>query len=458
MRKRNNRHYSIYIAWILLLLCLITGLKSGLEKNAAGKKESYPGISIQSRWEELWKTVSSKDREEESESKDKTPEKDADSQRNIRVLIMTDGYQQIVHREVEISAAGGLRIEKKDGLEETAGNEKIKITKEDTGFQNGKIRIQAIDGGEITVSSIRRGYGNPSYAGTLDLYATSEGIVMVNELPLENYLCKVVPSEMPASYQKEALKAQAICARSYAYRQIMDYAYPEYQAHVNDSTDYQVYNNSASQQAATEAVQETAGKVLKYNGNIITAYYYSTSCGKTTTMAAWGTKEKAENAYLQSVEVKDENGDYERNLPWYRWEAKIQAKTLSNLIGLNTGKDIGTLQNINILENGPGGVVLTIEAAGDKGSVRVSTENKIRRALGGKGYTIIKQDGTKVKSSKLLPSAFFTINKSGDTFVIKGGGFGHGIGMSQTGANEMAKCGKNYQEILTFFYQGVTIG
>ena len=68
---------------------------------------------------------------------------------------------------------------------------------------------------------------------------------MVNELPLENYLCKVVPSEMPASYQKEALKAQAICARSYAYRQIMDYAYPEYQAHVNDSTDYQVYNNSA---------------------------------------------------------------------------------------------------------------------------------------------------------------------------------------------------------------------
>ena len=110
------------------------------------------------------------------------------------------------------------------------------------------------------------------------------------------------------------------------------------------------------------------------------------------------------------------------------------------------------------MENGPGGVVLTIEAVGDKGSVRVSTENKIRRAFGGKGYTIIKHDGTQVKSSKLLPSAFFTINKSGDTFVIQGGGFGHGIGMSQTGANEMAKCGKNYHEILTFFYQGVTIG
>lgn len=109
--------------------------ESRVRKNAAGKKESYPGISIQSRWEELWKTVSSKDREEESESKDKTPEKDADPQRNIRVLIMTDGYQQIVHREVEISAAGGLRIEKKDGLEETAGNEKLRSQKKIRDFK-----------------------------------------------------------------------------------------------------------------------------------------------------------------------------------------------------------------------------------------------------------------------------------------------------------------------------------
>ena len=342
-------------------------------------------------------------------------------------------------------------------MEETAGNEKIKITKEDTGFQNGKIRIQAIDGGEITVRSIRRGYGNPSYAGALDLYATSEGVVMVNELPLENYLCKVVPSEMPASYQKEALKAQAICARSYAYRQIMDYAYPEYQAHVNDSTDYQVYNNSASQQAATEAVQETAGKVLKYNGNIITAYYYSTSCGKTTTMAAWGTKEKAENAYLQSVEVKDQTGDYERNLPWYRWEADIDQNTLSKMIAENTKKNIGTVQSLEVTKSGPGGAALQIKVSGDLGTVVVATENKIRRALGGSGYEIKKQDGTDVKGSRLLPSAFFKVEKKGNTFKIKGGGYGHGIGMSQNGANEMAKKGKNYQQILQMFYPGTTI-
>ena len=457
MRKRNNRHYSIYIAWILLLLCLITGLKSGLEKNAAGKKESYPGISIQSRWEELWKTVSSKDREEESESKDKTPEKDADSQRNIRVLIMTDGYQQIVHREVEISAAGGLRIEKKDGLEETAGNEKIKITKEDTGFQNGKIRIQAIDGGEITVSSIRRGYGNPSYAGTLDLYATSEGVVMVNELPLENYLCKVVPSEMPASYQKEALKAQAICARSYAYRQIMDYAYPEYQAHVNDSVEYQVYNNSYPADTATQAVKDTTGQVVWYQGNVASTYYFSTSCGETTDMTAWGGEVNESNAYLQSISVCGDVGDYEKDLPWYQWTAEISSERMAALLSNYAGKDLGTLERVEVTRRGDGDVAAELTAVGTGGSITVETENKIRTALGGNGYSIVRNDGQNVDSQRLLPSAFISIEKKANSYVIRGGGYGHGIGMSQNGANEMAKNGKNYMEILKLFYQNVEI-
>ena len=100
---------------------------------------------------------------------------------------------------------------------------------------------------------------------------------------------------------------------------------------------------------------------------------------------------------------------------------------------------------------------MQIKAEGDKGSVTVDTENKIRKALGGNGYEIKKQDGTTVKSGTLLPSAFFTVEKSGNMFKIKGGGYGHGIGMSQNGANEMAKKGKNYQEILQMFYPGTTI-
>ena len=455
MRRRNKKHYSIYIAWILLLLCVIGGLKAGIEESAVGKEQTHSEISIQSRWEELLKSVSEKKNDKKKDQK-KSESTEA-AQKNIRILLMTDGYKQIVHKELKVSATGGLIIEKTGTREETAENEKITITKEDVGFQNGKIRVTAKDGGEMVVSSIRRGYGNPSYAGILDLYATSEGIVIINELPVESYLCKVVPSEMPASYQKEALKAQAVCARNYAERQMEDYAYPEYQAHVNDSTDYQVYNNSAQQDASTEAVRETAGEVLKYKGNIVTTYYYSTSCGKTTTMKAWGTSENESNGYLQSVEVKDKNGDYEKSLPWYRWEADIDQNTLSKMIAENTKKNIGTVQSLEVTKSGPGGAALQIKVSGDLGTVVVDTENKIRRALGGSGYEIKKQDGTAVKGSRLLPSAFFKVEKKGNTFKIKGGGYGHGIGMSQNGANEMAKKGKNYQQILQMFYPGTTI-
>ena len=370
---------------------------------------------------------------------------------------MTDGYKQLVHKKIEVSASGGLLIEKNGTKEETGENEKITITREDSGLQNGKIRIEAKDGGEISILSIQRGYGTPEYPGSLELYATSEGIVIINELPVEKYLYKVVPSEMPASYQKEALKAQTVCARNYAYRQIEDYAYPEYQAHVNDSTDYQVYNNSAPQDTSTEAVQETAGEILKYNGNIVTTYYYSTSCGKTTTMKAWGTDENEGNGYLQSVEIKDETGDYEKELPWYRWEADIDQDTLTGLIEQNTKKNIGVVQTLEVTKTGPGGVALQIKAGGECGSITVDTENKIRRALGGNGYKIKRQDGTTVESGTILPSAFFKVEKEGNIFKIKGGGYGHGIGMSQNGANEMAKKGKNYQEILQMFYPGTTI-
>ena len=262
---------------------------------------------------------------------------------------------------------------------------------------------------------------------------------------------------MPASYEIEALKAQAVCARSYAYQQMQSYGYPEYEAHVNDSTDYQVYGNSQAQESTNRAVMETQGQVVRYQGQIVTTYYYSTSCGKTAGLEAWGTESNEGNQYLQSVEVKDEEGDYEAGLPWYRWEAKIPVGTLSNLVSQNTGKNIGTLQNIEITKSGAGGVALEICAEGDAGTATVGTENKIRRALGGSGYEIVKQDGTTAASSALLPSAFFTIRKEGDMFVISGGGFGHGIGMSQNGANEMAKKGKSYIDILTLFFQDVEI-
>lgn len=377
----------------------------------------------------------------------------------IRVLIKTNGFQEMTHAEAKLQAAGGLRITAGDEEKECQAGEVFTIAPDDALFQKGTVKVSAkIPGEKIAVLSLSRGYGTPSYRGSFELFSSAEGIVLVNELPVEEYLYAVVPSEMPSSYEMEALKAQAVCARSYAYNQMQSMSYPEYNAHVDDSTSFQVYGNSEEKESTIQAVKETSGEKLWYQGKVVTAYYYSTSCGRSTGVEAWGTTSGEQNKYLQSVNICREDGSaYEAGLPWYRWKAVIPESTLSNLIELNTATEIGVLQNVIVTKQGAGGVVTQIVAEGDAGKVTVDTENKIRRALGGSGYQIEKQDGTKTDSQKLLPSAFFQIEKQNGNYVINGGGFGHGIGMSQNGANEMAKCGKTYIEILQLFYQGIEV-
>lgn len=375
----------------------------------------------------------------------------------IRVVIKTNGFQSIAHSKIEVSAQSGLIVSHKAQTETLDGI--LALTPDDSRFQAGTLCIEPKNPDErITINSITRGYGTPSYRGKLELFATAEGIVIVNELPLEEYLYAVVPSEMPASYEPEALKCQAVCARSYAHCQMLAFGYPEYSAHVDDSVSYQVYGNSQEQETTIRAVQETTGQRLWNQNQVVKTYYYSTSCGHSTSIEAWGSTLDDSNQYLKGVSICNEEGKaYEENLPWYRWKAVVPEQTMSNLIELNTGKEIGSLQNISVTKQGVGGVVLQIVATGSKGKVTVETENKIRSALGGSGYEIKKQDGTIVKSTKLLPSAFFTIAKSGESYIIEGGGYGHGIGMSQNGANEMAKAGKTYDEILQFFYPGTEV-
>ena len=440
-KKKNRMHLGMVLMMVVFVVVVLT---KGLENKSAS--ETFNTTEEKSKENNV---TSENNKNNESNSSITTDNP------NIRVLLMTNGYRGTVHPEVILTSKSDMKLYYGEKTETIKAGEKLTIKPDNERFTQGKITIESEK--KITISSLERGYGTPSYSGTLELWSTAEGVVIINELPVETYLCGVVPSEMPASYELEALKAQAVCARSYAYRQMEEYGYPEYEAHVNDSTDYQVYGNSKQQDSTTKAVKSTCGETVRYNDEIVTTYYYSTSCGRTTTVEAWGTKPSRKNAYLQSVNVCDENGDYEKNLPWYEWTATIPVETLSNLIGLNTGKDIGTLKSVKVTKRGPGDIALKIKAVGEKGSVEVETENKIRAALGGSGYKIEKQDGTVVESSKLLPSAFFTIKKAGDTFVIEGGGYGHGIGMSQNGANEMAKEGKDYKEILKLFYQGTTI-
>lgn len=433
---RRKRNRSIHLGMIILILAFA----------AAGIRV----MQLKSEESEVVRVIKESDLDELISDND-----GAENDAKIRVLIMGNGYKGEVHSEVRLSSNAEMCIVRGKKKEYIEAGEILVIEPDDEKFDNEKIRISSEK--KITVASLERAYGNPSYEGVIELRATAEGIVMINELSVEKYLKAVVPSEMPASYELDALKAQAVCARSYAYRQMEEFAYPEYKAHVNDSTDFQVYGNSKSQKQSNQAIKETKGEVLYYNDEMAAAYYYSTSCGRTTDIRAWGTKKSQKNAYLTSVKVKGKHGDYEKNLPWYRWRAEIPVQTLSNLIGINTGKDIGLLGKIEVTRRGGGDVAIEMKAIGDKGTVTVVTENKIRAALGGSGYQITLNDGSVTDSRELLPSAFFTVEKHGDTFVIEGGGFGHGIGMSQNGANEMAKQGVDYEEILGLFYKDIEI-
>lgn len=440
--KRENS-YIVYILGIMLFLFLILAMTEFLE---SGKKKEK---------QDQGQTESELDLP--SEEKEETGGKGQITNDNIRVLLMTTGYSDVYHSMVSLAADNGLRLIMGERTEEWSGGV-LTLNPDDERFAGGMLRVEPLNPEEeIRVESLERGCGIPSYDGALEIWSGEEGMTIINELPLEDYLCKVVPSEMPSSYEEEALKAQAVCARSYAARQMTGMAYPKYHANVNDSTDFQVYNNSYTAETASNAVKETAGQVVWHQNEIAVTYYYSTSCGTTTTMEAWGTAPDEGNAYLQSVEVEEHGIDYEKELPWYRWCAEIPDQLMESLLEAYAGKDLGTLQSMEVTRRGPGGIALELTVTGSEDSVRIETENKIRTAFGGSGYQIRKNDGTVTDSRTLLPSAFFTIEKRGDVYIVDGGGFGHGIGMSQNGANEMAKAGKTYKEILGLFYPGTVV-
>ncbi len=414
----------------------------------------------------------------------------------IRVLLMDTGFQNVEHEKVEVSAENGLQIYDGDEILYIEAGAVYEIES-----LNDVVQIYPLDENDkIIVNSIERSYGNPEYYGMIEIFSGEEGLAIINEIDLELYLQGVLPSEMPSSYDIEALKAQAVCARSYAYNHVTSYSYPEYEAHVDDSTSYQVYNNLEENETCNLAIVDTAGEMLGMNGEVVTTYFFSTSCGHTTDISAWGSQVTEENAYLEGISVSDGEVDYEKDLAWYAWEIEISEEVMQELIEINLEKyrenlisdevegeevsteetdeeiglvieldeegedeilkDIGELESIIVVERGTGDIVLGVELNGSLGSIAIETEYQIRSILassGETGYVVELQDGRTVEWSSILPSAFFEISYNEGTYYITGGGYGHGIGMSQNGANEMAKLGFSYVEILQFFYTGTEI-
>ena len=401
--------------------------------------------------------------------------------KTIRVLLMDTGFKSVFHASADLVLGSGADLEYENAKGKMVGERLEAGTQLTVGpnspyLEYGRMIITPDEPEAITIRSIERSQGTPVYSGSLEIKGTPEGLVLVNDLFLEDYLTKVVPSEMPPSYEKEALKAQAVCARTYAYRQIQGNTYSQYGAHVDDSTNFQVYNNTSANDKSTQAVKETYGKMLFYEDKPIEAFYFSTSCGRTADAGVWGT-DSGKYPYLRAVEVKEggkslgkEDNDgfesyikredviaYDTSYPMFRWQTDLPADVASAQIS-----GAGQIQDMTVTDRGPGGIAGELTVTGSDGTVTIKGQSAIRSALGNPSLIITKKDGGTMTGSATLPSAFIAIEKrTGEdgslSFHIYGGGFGHGVGMSQNGAQGMAKTGKGYKQILDFFYHGTEL-
>lgn len=265
----------------------------------------------------------------------------------------------------------------------------------------------------------------------------------IEELDIDEYLLGVVSAEMPADFEEEALKAQAVVARTYTIYMIEHNKGKHENADIcDDSSCCQAWISKGDRLSRWDeekrdnnwkkierAVYSTAGKVATYNGDVIDAFFHSNSGGKTEEVSnVWG---GTDLPYLQSVETSGEDAysQYasEVILTKVEFENKIKDKYPEFVIDYNDS------ECIKIIEYTQGNRVKTIKI----GNLELS--------------------GVEVRSLIGLRSANFVVEISDDNIKFSVKGYGHGVGMSQTGADSMAKQGSNYEEIIQHYYTGVEV-
>lgn len=265
----------------------------------------------------------------------------------------------------------------------------------------------------------------------------------IEEIPLDEYLYGVVSAEMPVSFEKEALKAQAIVARTYTIYKIVHNNGKHQGADICDDSaccqawitkedrlsKWEESSRESNWNKIVEVVEATKGKIITYEGQPIHAFFHANSGGKTeTTINVWGGDSYP---YLQSVATSGEDG-YSQ----YASEVSFTKETFIDKVKekyTNFSIDFTKENCIQILEYTDG--------------------NRVKKVQIGN----LELSGVEVRTLLGLKSANFTIELGEDTIRFSVVGYGHGVGMSQTGADSMAKQGSNYEEIIKHFYTGVEI-
>lgn len=367
---------------------------------------------------------------------------------------------------------------------------------------------------DLKIMNLNRKGTPAQYKGMLELkVATNKlGFNIVNVVDMDNYLRGVVPNEMPVSFGLEALKAQAVAARNYATNANMNKNYD-----LVDSTASQVYYGSNSYRDISDnAVNSTKGIYALYHEKPITALYFSTSPGITDN---WDdvfadNNNKGIHPYLKARYDKEGQtalrseedvrkfyssieGGIDRNSPKYRWSIEFTREELENVLhntlqqqskaGLVSPKYDGFerlegLKEIVPLKRTQSGKITELLIVTKTGEYKVQKEIGIRRVLKKNnamlpsanffietsGEEILannevnqdensKEENDKEKNENILVKFFTASDKYPKTFKLTGGGFGHGVGMSQFGAYNMAKMGRKYPEILNHYYYSINI-
>ncbi len=411
----------------------------------------------------------------------------------IRVQILGDDYLTEYHEALAVTAEDDLIVgcrgkrqvipagkvlrispaREADSASETDESVPEENEKQTDWYEDGSIAlakgqmlsVRTADGkGPLVLSGLKRGQKNPAYEGKFYIYGTEEGLLAVNEVDLETYLQSVVSSEMPSSYPMQALCAQAVCARTYAVN-CMDRARKEKKpADLDDSTSFQVYNNYPGDALSAQAAALTEGLVMN-RGDV---YYYSTSC-----LTEGRTDLDNEENFRKFLDAPaEENAEY--GSPWTRWSAELPKEQILDKLEELYGCAWRKLRRVEILERNEEGQVQKILLSDGREEVLVEGEYQIRRVLGCAQARILLRDGSEAEDMRILPSAYFYIREEEpetfgarqafeerqtdgvlqetDRIVVCGGGYGHGIGMSQNGAAAMAQNGAGYEEILRYYY------
>jgi stage II sporulation protein D len=270
------------------------------------------------------------------------------------------------------------------------------------------------------------------YASSLEIVRNGAGLAIINELPMEEYLAGVLRAETGERWPAEALRAQAIVARTYAAYQRAISAGKPY--HIVASTAHQLFAGRVSPASpAWNAVQDTVGQVLRWEGELFPAFYHSESGGYTE-------DPRTVFAARNIPALKPVVCPFSTGSPHYYWSLDVRLGELTDVLRKG-GVDVGLVTAIEVTERTPSLRASVVTLRGARGAVRLRG-NELRRIVG----------------FETLKSTLFAVAVDGEAAHFAGRGYGHGVGLCQWGAKGMAEQGHTARKILEFYYPGATLG